>query len=110
MPLGRETKHKGNSLPGGGRKEGRCVGGHESSFQSSGDFYEIHSKRAPFDVTQIEINDWMRDLTNSKLLLACRTEDGCGDAGVEGHDGGAGRQGRREGGAGKSFTRYMRFV
>ena len=49
VPLGRETKHKGNSLPG--EREGRCVGGHESSFQSSDDFYEIHSKKAPFDVT-----------------------------------------------------------
>ena len=37
-------------IAGRGR-EGRCVGGHESSFQSSDDFYEIHSKRAPFDVT-----------------------------------------------------------
>ena len=55
---------------------------------------------------QIEINDWMGDLKLTRIDVVAEAEDGGCSAGVEGHDGGAGRQGRREGGAGKSYKIY----
>ena len=60
MPLGRETKHKGNSLPGEGRKEDVSAA---MKVRSSRVTISTRStpRRRRLMSRQIEINDWMGD-------------------------------------------------
>ena len=73
MPLGRETKHKGNSLPGEGRKEDVSAA---MKVRSSRVTISTRStpRRRRLMSRQIEINDWMGDskLTRSDVVVAER--------------------------------------